>query len=889
VAQDADSVDPATGGDELRRVGTFEILDEIGRGGMGVVYRARDTKLQRVVALKRPKQELLDRPDLRRRFMTEARSASKLMHPHITTVFEVFEDDSVPWLVMELIDGASLRSMLEEGDPLPCEEVLRHAEGLTDALRAAHTGGVLHRDINPNNILIGADGRARLSDFGLAGAWVASETSPGISAESTKDYSSDRVGGTRGYTSPEQALGRPIDPRSDIFSLGAVLYEMCSGRPAFLRKDSSDWMDLLLHREPEPISSINSEVPIEFEQIVHKALAKRPFQRYQSANEMLLDLRAVKRKLSTDTGSSATSFELRRRRRNRWIGIGVAALTLAAVAFVLNTVMSRAPGDPMLLQNHRRLTTAAGWEGEPAVSPDGTMVAYASDQSGNRDIWVVHAAGGEPLQLTNHPGSDSAPTWFPDGTTIAFVSDRDGEPGIWRVPSLSGDPVMLLPRARSPAVAPSGVSIAFTRAGKAGALRVWVAPLDDPARGRALTGDGDGVWNHTDPSWSPDGTSLTYADFGDIWLVEAEGGSPRRLTTDGESNRQPVWSADGKHIYFSSRRDGTLALWRIAADGGEAERVTVGTGGERDPSLDREARFLAYATTDVNTDIMVRDVISGEEFVIGGATLETEPALSHDGSTIAFMSDRRGAFDLWLQSIGDTGLVGRPRQLTDQQGMAALPDFSPDGRWIAYHRAVGGERDIWIIPMTGGEAGRFTEHPAQDIQPAHSPDGTRIAFVSDRSGSFQIWVAPVADGLRGGDPRQITRGNEVHFSPAWSPDGKRLACVCRSETAHEVGIIDLENGNMTAPITVGAGAAKVLWAASGDALLVSGTWGTDRYLLRTVPLTDDPALSDDDIDLGPDDPLAGLFASGGEGRILAYVATRKTGDVWLTEINQGRR
>ena len=258
MAQGIDSVVPAADAAAVRRVGTFEILDEIGRGGMGIVYRARDLKLQREVALKRPKPEMLERPELRRRFMTEARSASKLIHPHITTVHEVFEEDGVPWLVMELIEGASLRSMLAGGDPLPCEDVLRHAEGLTDALRVAHVGGVLHRDINPNNILIGTDGRARLNDFGLARAWAAPADSSQDTEESTEAYTADRVAGTRGYMSPEQALGKPVDPRSDIFSLGVVLYEMCAGRPAFFRRERGEWMDQLLHREPEPISSVNS-------------------------------------------------------------------------------------------------------------------------------------------------------------------------------------------------------------------------------------------------------------------------------------------------------------------------------------------------------------------------------------------------------------------------------------------------------------------------------------------------------------------------------------------------------------------------------------------------------------------------------------------------------
>ena len=855
---------------------------------MGIVYRARDLQLDREVALKRPHLELLNRPDFHSRFLGEARASSKLMHPNITTVFEVFEEDGVPWMAMELIDGASLRSLLSGHRPLPLETVLQHAEGLVDALRAAHTSGILHRDIKPNNILVGRDGRARLSDFGLARARIELEEQGWESGRSTVTDPAGGIAGTRGYMSPEQALGKTVDPRSDIFSMGLVLYEMCTGEPVFPRPSDPDWIDALLHREPPPIGDLNGDVPPELQDIVHKAISKRRFQRYQSANEMLLDIRALRRRIHSDSDLTRSGLRKPRGRRMVYAAAGAVALVIGAVAGWKHFVKPHEP-EAILLPTHHRLTAAPGWEGEPALSPDGSMVAYTSDESGSRDIWVVHSAGGQALRLTDHPGSDTDPAWFPDGTTIAVVSNRGGEPAVWRVPSLGGDPVMLLPKARDPAISPDGEHIAFVRPGPSGALRIWVAPLDDPTTGRALTGDGDGVWRHTDPAWSPDGTTLCYADFGDLWLVAVDGGSPRRLTMDGETSRQPVWSADGRHIYFSSRRDGTLALWRIAVADGESERVTVGTGGEGDPSLDRESNHLAYGTSDVNTDIVIRDIASGQEFKIAGSTIESEPAVSPDGSIIAFMSDRLGSFDLWLQSLKDGRLEGRPRQLTDQRGMAALPSFSPDGRWIAYHRAIEGERDIWIIPVTGGDARRFTEHPAVDIQPSYSPDGSQIAFVSERDGTFQIWVAPVADGLRIGEPRRLTSGDAVHNFPAWSPDGRRIACVCQTQSGHEVGVFDVDSDAPPDPVTLGADAVRVLWTDSGDELLVSGTWGSDRYSLRTVSLNGDRVVAEQDIDLGPDDQLGGLFAVGGGGSLLTYVATEKTGDVWLAEINRGRR
>jgi Tol biopolymer transport system component len=852
---------------------------------MGVVFRARDLRLERDVVLKRPHLELLDRPGFRARFMGEARASSKLMHPNIVTVFEVLEDNGIPWLVMELIDGASLRSLLSGHHPLPVENVFQYAEGLTDALRMAHTGGILHRDINPNNILVGKDGRARLSDFGLARARVELEEKGWYSEGSTQDRGSDGVVGTRGYMSPEQALGKPVDPRSDIFSLGVVLYEMCTGEPAFARPGSADWLDALLHREPPSISILNAEVPLEFQGIVHKAMAKRPFQRHQNANEMLLDLRASRRRLQAESSHSGPRPLPGPLSRRTWYAIaGMAAAAIVAFAVLQTTSDSSNTGSP-IGPTHQRLTTEPGWEGEPAVSPEGKMIAYSSDQSGNLDIWMVHASGGNALQLTTDPGSDTDPSWYPDGSRVVFTSDRGGERAIWRIPPFGGVPSILVPNAQDPAVSPDGRHIAFARAGPRGQLRIHVAPLDDPSDARILTGDDDGLWDHESPTWSPDSKTLCYGGFRDLWVVAVEGGSPRRLAAEDARDHDPVWSADGKKILFTSGRDNTLALWRINIDGSKPERLTAGTSDEGLPSLSRDGRWLAYSTRESNPDIVILDRHSGKRESIVGATLENEPAIAPDASSLVFMSDRRGTFDLWLQPLRGGRVDGAPRRLTDHPGIAAVPSFSPDGRWIAYFRVLEGQIDIWSVPVAGGPPQRFTNHPATDIHPSFSPDGTRLAFVSNRSGADNIWVAPVADGRRTGEPWQLAQGEAVHIFPRWSPDSRRIACIVERENEMDVFILAADSSDPPVQLTRGAHAVSAIWEPSGDELLVSGTWGTARVTLRRVSVSDgttrpfEPAL-----DLGPEESDAGLFALDAEGRLLAFVVIERSGDIWLTEI-----
>jgi serine/threonine protein kinase len=525
VAQDANSVGPKAGAGEAHRVGMFEILNEIGRGGMGIVYRARDLRLQRLVALKRPHAELLERPGFHVKFIEEAQTASKIMHPNITTVFEVFEDEEVPWMVMELIDGASLRSLLDGQAPLPIEITLKHAEGLIDALRVAHLYGVLHRDIKPNNILVGGDGRARLSDFGLARARAEIPPTEQFSQATTETKTDGHVVGTRGYMSPEQALGKSLDCRTDIFSLGVVLYEMCTGHRAFPRSDSGEFLDALLHREPLPIPQLNSEIPIEFEEIVRKALAKRRFQRYQSANEMLLDVRALRRRLQSDPNYSASKAG---RRWPRWPARRVSAVVVTSflvmsvagiVAFQRWRGIRSDETIPPL--RPKRITSFPGAKIDPAISPDGNEVAFSLERGVTSDIWLTDVRGGKPLQLTENEAVDINPAWFPDGASIAFTRVTGDRSSVYRSPRLGGGAILMLPNAGHPSISPDGRMIAFSRADPGGFWRIWVAPIDALDRARQVTGKDSGLWDHLNPSWSPDGSTLCYEDFRDLSSARA--------------------------------------------------------------------------------------------------------------------------------------------------------------------------------------------------------------------------------------------------------------------------------------------------------------------------------------------------------------------------------
>jgi eukaryotic-like serine/threonine-protein kinase len=331
-AQDVTPAEPGT------VIGHYEVLGELGRGGMGVLYRARDLKLDREVALKRPYPSLVPDVVQRQRFEREARAAAQLAHPHIVPIFEVMEQDGVPWLAMELVQGRSLRSLLELGEPMPLQDVLRHAEALASALAAAHARGILHRDVNPKNIMVTTDGRVLLTDFGLAR--LTRDRNPDSDSTETQENDVTRAGavlGTPGYMSPEQALGRTVDPRSDLFCLGAVLYEMCTRQRAFSASDTGNVLDAVLHHDPPPITRARSDAPPELERIVRKLLSKDAEERYQDAADVVADVRALRRQVEWErygSGRSHPAMAPPRPRRRRLLAT-VAALVCAIAAWVV--------------------------------------------------------------------------------------------------------------------------------------------------------------------------------------------------------------------------------------------------------------------------------------------------------------------------------------------------------------------------------------------------------------------------------------------------------------------------------------------------------------------------------------------------------------------------
>jgi eukaryotic-like serine/threonine-protein kinase len=770
-----------------QRLGPYEVVSLIGAGGMGEVYEARDARLGRRVAVKVIRADVASAPDRRKRFEREARAVAALSHPNICAVFDVGHEQTphgpVDYLVVEYLEGLDLSLRLKKG-PLPTAELLRAGAEIAAALDSAHRAGIVHRDVKPSNIVLTGTG-AKLLDFGLARLRTNGDGSA-VADSSRSDTLTDAgvAVGTYPYMAPEQLEGKPVDARADLFALGAVLYEMATGQRAFQGSTPASLAAAILTSEPPPLTSLQPVAPPALERLVKSLLAKNPNARIQTAHDVALRLRDIEQ----GVGSSAGAVGRRVRTAALW------TLAVLVSAFALNAAwqrLRRPTPAPLPPQRLVQLTTLRNTLYGPTFSPDGQQVAFCwmGEKGDNWDIYVTMVGSPEVRRLTEGPEVDVKPAWSPDGKLIAFVQAPVwGVEGKIRVISPLGGAsrkVSDLPQDGRLSWSPDGRWLASPRSRKPGETRpedggLYLVPIDG-GEPRVLTRPAP-PRDDTDPAFSPDGRRVAYSSCSrrndytgglvrcDAFVLElgqdlVPRGSPRRVTRQDLNAVAPVWTRDGASILYEV--DGHR-LYRFEVRGDRPpEPIELAGFQARAPAVAPVGNRLAFVRFNDDFDLYRFEPGRTAEPFLASSASEGDPDYSPDGRRIAFIATRGGGVpEVWLSNADATN----PTQLTRGPGsFQVIPAWSPDGRQIAFSsQGADSHWDIWTIDAEGGAPRPLTRDPGDEMVASWSRDGRWVYFSSPRSGTLEVWRIPAG----GGAEERVTHGGGSHAEE--SADGRSL-------------------------------------------------------------------------------------------------------------------
>jgi serine/threonine protein kinase/WD40 repeat protein len=732
------------------KIGSYEIISSLGAGGMGEVYRARDLSLGRDVALKvLPKGFAADSERLRR-FEQEARAAAALNHPNIVSIYGFGTDgDHAPYLTTELLEGQTLRERLIQGE-IPVRKAIDVGLQTALGLAAAHDRGILHRDLKPENIFLTRDGVVKILDFGLAKV-VAPDPKASDHGTTITSTEPGLVIGTVGYMSPEQVRGQAADFRSDIFSLGAILYELLSGKRAFRGPTPADTMSAILKEEPADLSSSGRNLPPGLSRIVHRCLEKNPAERYQSARDLAFNLEMLSR---DESGSAATVRALPGRSAPKWLAWAiVAAAVLVAVGFAAYAGRAHSSNSESSVATQlRRLTDFVGMEEFPALSPDGKSVAFIADAGGRRQVWVRLLAGGTPLQVTRDNADHQSPRWSSDSSSLIYFSpseEPDGEGKIWQIPALGGTARPLVSSLAGADLSHDGKHIAYLHSNQ-GELDLMIADPDasNPRKVTALSGE----YNYSDLHWSPDDQKIGFQrgrtfDY-DIFFVPAVGGDIQKMTRDGNPLNGYAWLPDGSGVVYSSSRGDTVLylrtmnLWSVETGGKNLRQLTFGETSYISPDVDRQGNIVASRTR-MQFDIWRYPVDgSAEENVRKGVQITHQtgsvqtPSVSPGDRELVYLSDSGGHGNLWIMDLQ----TRQNRQVTfehDPEVTVGVPVWSPDGKHIAYvKRGLNAWNvDLWLMNPDGSDAHKVSDGGGWACW---SPDSRWLYFSPPSQNGFQI-------------------------------------------------------------------------------------------------------------------------------------------------------
>jgi serine/threonine protein kinase/dipeptidyl aminopeptidase/acylaminoacyl peptidase len=807
----------------------YKVMEKIGEGGMGTVYKALDTHLQRPVAIKvLPPEIVLDR-ERRARFVQEARAASALNHPNIVTIHDIDQVGGTDFIAMEYVEGKTLGELIPRKG-MRLKDTLKYSMQIADALAAAHAAGIVHRDLKPANVMVTEKGLVKVLDFGLAKLTESAEgDEPGTTETLEPRTEEGTILGTVAYMSPEQAEGKQVDARSDIFSLGSVLYEMVTGQQAFQGTSKISTLSAILHEHPKPVSGIAPTIPADLEKLINRCLRKDPAKRFQHMDDMKVALEELKE--DSDSGRfQVTSARAKRFPPVRLVGAVLAVVVLIATGWYWmsrqHLARPEAPLTPV------PLTSYTGSERGASFSPDGNQVAFAwnGEKEDNWDIYVKLIGSGQHLRLTTNPARDTWPAWSRDGRQIAFCRDL----------GTSKRAVVLI----SPLAGPERILTELENHAD------WVDDLFGPFL-----------------SWSPDGRALAMYDHGRLNLYMVETGEKYPLTKSGKPDSCPAFSPDGRTLAFRrwvAWANSDLYLLDLSQDlkpVGEPRRLTfqnlfasgVAWGAVSDGGVAwvPDGRALVYSAG----GYLWRVASSGTSQPQKLASLDREdgsPAISARGSRLAYAHT---AFDSDIGRIEISSPDGRVNPLTQfisSTRFEGFPRYSRDGRKIAFVSERSGSLEIWVCDADGSNAIQLTHFGGgQTADERWSPDGSHLTFDSNTEGHPEVYVVNAS----GGNPQRLTF-SPYSENPSWSKDGRWIYFDAAAGPEHSIQKVPAEGGPVVLVLRHAPGFAPVE-SADGKAIFVTdpnmGLWrvpiegGESRQVLESLANFDAYEVTDDGI------------------------------------------